>query len=68
MKLKYTKTALRTLNDLPAPIRKAFRKQGGFIARNLQHPSLHSRKYDESEGRWQARVNHIIEDIIRHPK
>ena len=81
MKLQYTKSALRTLNDLPAPIRKAFYKQVGFIARNLQHPSLHAKKYDEAEGRWQARVNrnwrfyfriagdtYIIEDIIRHPK
>jgi mRNA-degrading endonuclease RelE of RelBE toxin-antitoxin system len=43
MTLRYTKTALDGLNKLPAPIRKAFYKQAGFLVHNLQHPSLHAR-------------------------
>ena len=27
------------------------------MARNLQHPGLHAKRYDESQDRWQARVN-----------
>jgi plasmid maintenance system killer protein len=52
-----------------------------FLADNLQHPSLHAKKYDESQGVWQARINkawrfyfliendtYIIVRIIPHPK
>jgi len=81
MTLQYTKTALEALNKLPAPIRRAFYKQAAFLVHNLQHPSLHAKKYDEADDKWQARVNrgwrfyfkivgdtYIIEDIIPHPK
>ena len=33
------------------------RQVGALLADNLQHPSLHAKKYDESTGLWQARVN-----------
>jgi mRNA interferase RelE/StbE len=81
MKLDYTKTALGTLETLPAAIRKAFYKQAGFLVENLHHPSLRAKKYDEAEDKWQARVNrswrfyfkivgdtYIIQDITPHPK
>lgn len=81
MNLQYTATALETLQNLPAPIRKAFYKQAGFLLQNLRHPSLHAKKYDEAADKWQARVNrswrfyfkiasdaYIIEDITPHPK
>jgi plasmid maintenance system killer protein len=51
------------------------------LVENLRHPSLHAKKYDESEDLWQARVNrswrfyfnivgdtYVIRDIIPHPK
>lgn len=81
MKLGYTKTALHTLKDLPIPIRKAFYKQAGYLLRSLHHPSLHAKKYSETDDKWQARVNrrwrfyfrivadtYIVEDITPHPK
>jgi plasmid maintenance system killer protein len=51
------------------------------MVRDIRHPSLHAKKYDESSGIWQARVNggwrfyftiegdvyHLI-DILPHPK
>ena len=51
------------------------------MVQNLQHPSLHAKKYDEANDRWQARVNkswrfyftisndtyHILK-LIPHPK
>ena len=62
-------------------LRKAFFKQVGFLARNLSHPSLHAKKYDEKSDIWQARVTkdwrfyftivgdtYCIEDVIPHPK
>ena len=66
---------------MPAPLRKAFYKQAGFLRENLNHPSLHAKKYDESRDLWQARVTrdwrfyfriegdcYIITNIIPHPK
>jgi len=81
MRLDYTKRALDTLKNLPLPVRKAFYKQAGYLMGNLQHPSLHAKKFSESENIWQARVNkdwrfyftierdtYIIVRIIPHPK
>ena len=56
MKLDYTRSAQSTLDKLSTHIRKAFYKQAGFLLHNLQHPSLRSKKYDEVEDLWQARV------------
>jgi len=69
------------LKDAPPKVRKAFYKQIGFLAVNLNHPSLHAKKYDESRDLWQARVNkdwrfffviqddtYIVLDVIPHPK
>ena len=81
MKIDYTRNALDTLKNLPLPIRKAFYKQAGYLLENLHHPSLHAKKFSESEDLWQARVNkdwrfyfkiegdtYIIVRIIPHPK
>jgi len=56
-------------------------KKVRFLAANLQHSSLHAKKYDEARDVWQARVNRAwrffftitnntscIEDVIPHPK
>jgi mRNA-degrading endonuclease RelE of RelBE toxin-antitoxin system len=81
MKLDYTKRARGALSDLPAFVRKAFYKQAGLLAQNLQYPSLHAKKYDESNNIWQARINRdwrfyfmiegdtcTITNVTRHPK
>jgi plasmid maintenance system killer protein len=60
---------------------KAFFKQVKFLERNLRHPTLRAKKYDESLGLWQARVNqdwrfhflirddiYYIVNITPHPK
>jgi len=28
-----------------------------FLLRDLRHPSLHAKKYDEARGIWQARID-----------
>ena len=81
MKIAYARTALDALQDIPAPIRKAFYKQAGFLLQDLHHPSLRAKKYSETEDRWQARVNrnwrfyfrivddaYLIGDITPHPR
>ena len=37
-------------------IQRAFEKQLVLLLANLRHPSLHTKKYDEARGIWQARV------------
>ena len=69
------------MDDAPEAVRKAFFKQVEFLEGDLRHPSLRAKKYDESAGIWQARVNddwrfyfRIIGDrfrilkVIPHPK
>ena len=69
------------MDDAPEAVRKAFFKQVGFLEGDLRHPSFRAKKYDESAGIWQARVNddwrfyfRIIGDrfrilkVIPHPK
>ena len=81
MKIDYGPSALEALKEAPDAVRKAFFKQAGLLAENLRHPSLHAKKYNEAEDKWQARVNrswrfyfkiigdtYIITDIIPHPK
>jgi mRNA-degrading endonuclease RelE of RelBE toxin-antitoxin system len=81
MKVAYLPRALKALEDAPDGVRKAFFKQVTFLERDLRHPSLHAKKYDESKDRWQARVNrdwrfyfnilgdtYIIRDVVSHPK
>jgi len=81
MKIDYLPRALDALEDAPSAVRKAFFKQVKFLEQNLAHPSLHAKKYDESQDLWQARINqawrfyfvikedtYIISRIIPHPK
>jgi len=77
----YSKRFLRSYNGAPLKVQRAFDKQVYLLLRNIRHPSLRKKKYSQSEGIWQARVDRqwrfyfIIKDdtyyfldIIRHPK
>jgi mRNA-degrading endonuclease RelE of RelBE toxin-antitoxin system len=81
MKVVLSEHAIQALKDAQPNVRRAFEKQLRLLGNNLQHPSLHAKKYDESQGIWQARVNlswrfyflihgdtyHIL-DLRSHPK
>ena len=71
----------RSYDQAPEYIQLAFEKQAAFLVRDIHHPSLHAKKYDESRNLWQARVNkdwrfyfliqddiYYLVDIIPHPK
>ncbi len=81
MKLDQTRHFLRSYNEAPLEIQRAFDKKSALLLQNLHHPSLRAKKYSETEDKWQARVNrdwrfffrivadtYIITDIIPHPK
>jgi mRNA-degrading endonuclease RelE of RelBE toxin-antitoxin system len=80
MKVSLTVRAIATLADAQPAVQKAFIKQINFLARNLEHPSPHAKKYNESQDLWQARINddwrfyftigsdaYIITNIRPHP-
>ena len=81
MIIALTEQAVAALAAAPLPVQKAFIKQMNFLARDLRHPGLHAKKYDEANDRWQARVDqhwrfyfriigdtYRIDDITPHPK
>jgi len=50
----------RSFKKLPLAVRRAFYKQVEFLLKDLQHPSLHAKRYDEASGLWQARVTRNV--------
>ena len=82
MKVDYNRPrVVAALKVAPVNVRKAFSKQVRLLARNLHHPSLHRKKYDEAQDLWQARVNknwrlyfvirgdaYVVLEVISHPK
>jgi len=81
MKVAYSDAVIDALESAPPAVRNAFYKQVAFLRRNLHHPSLRAKKYDQAKDRWQARVNKdwrfyftIVDDtyrilkLIPHPK
>ncbi len=81
MKLDYHPRVIQQLADAPIAVRHAFDGKVKFLAKNLRHPSLRAKKYDEMHDIWQARITrgwrfyfqihgdtYIIFSIIPHPK
>lgn len=81
MRIRTTAHFDRSYGKAPKVIQQAFDKQVTLLLRNLRHPSLQCKKYDEAKDCWQARVTrdwrfyftiaddiYILQDITRHPK
>ncbi len=81
MRLRYTETFLKAFADAPPRVRSAFSKQADFLLRDIRHPSLRAKKYDEANGIWQARATrswrfyfriedntYLLTGIVPHPK
>ena len=50
----------------PREVQKAFGKQLTNLLRDLRHPSLRAKKYEERTGLWQARINDDWRDVLHH--
>jgi mRNA-degrading endonuclease RelE of RelBE toxin-antitoxin system len=81
MNVQLSQRAIEALASAPPDVQKAFIKQLKFLVRDLRHPGLHAKKFDESEDLWQGRVTqdwrfyftiksdtYYIENIRSHPK
>ena len=71
----------RDLSRTRPNIQKKFWKQASFLEKDIRHPSLHAKKYDEINNIWQARIDdnwrfyfiilsdsYVIIKITKHPK
>ncbi len=81
MQVRFTDRAYEDYADALPSVKKAFAKQLQYLLSNLQHPSLHAKKYDAANDVRQGRVNrswrfyftidgeeYVILSIIAHPK
>lgn len=81
MKIEYYPGFKDNLGKFSRGVREKFYKQIGYLLRDLRHPSLRAKKYDESRGIWQARIDknvrlyfliegdqYILLEIREHPK
>jgi hypothetical protein len=72
---------IAALASAPLQVQKAFIKQIRYLSRDLRHPGLHAKKYNEAEDTWQGRVTddwrfyfeieggtYHITDLKPHPK
>jgi len=57
MTASYSKRFVKQYAAAPAAVRQAFDKQVSLLLANLNHPSLHAKKYNEAIDLWQGRVN-----------
>ena len=81
MKFRYLPKFKVQLCQFPENIRKKFCKQANYLLRDIRHPSLCAKKYNQSNDIWQARVDkdirfyfqikgdtYIFLNIKKHPK
>ena len=81
MRYHHTGRAREQFENAPSEIQRAFQKQARLLIRDLRHPSLHAKKYDETNDVRQAWVTrgwrfyfmiqgdiYMILSIIKHPK
>ena len=57
MRAIVTERFAKALISAPPEIQKLFGKQLANLLRDLRHPSLRAKKYNDPAGIWQARIN-----------
>ena len=81
MHYEFSVKAYDAYASLPVGLKRTIHKQINYLVKDIRHPCLHAKKYDESLGLWQARVNkswrfyflildkkYYIVSIRKHPK
>ena len=56
MKFIFTEQGFRDYQSISIRLQTSVDKQIAFLLKNLRHPSLHAKKYNESQNIWQARI------------
>lgn len=60
MKYSFTPRFLRSYRKFSSSVQERFAKQLAFLLKDLKHPSLHAKKFDEATSIWQARVDRNV--------
>ena len=60
MKYRFSENFADNLGSFPEIIQTKFWKQLKFLLSDIRYPSLRAKKYDETRGIWQARVDQNI--------
>lgn len=60
MKAFHSDRFKRSFLSFPPETQQKIEKQIIYLLRDIRHPSLHAKKYDEARGIWQARVDGSI--------
>lgn len=81
MRFLLSRKARRNYENLARELQKTADKQFSLLLRDIRHPSLYAKKYDERRGIWQARLTkewrfyfqirgdvYYIVAIVKHPK
>ena len=81
MDIFYRLSFKKELQDFPPPIQRKFAQQAAYLVKDIRHPSLRAKKYDETQGIWQARGTkyvrfyfliegntYVLLNITYHPK
>ncbi len=81
MRVIYSERFRRSYESAPPHIQRAFDRKLVLLLQNFRHPSLRTKKYEETRGIWQARVTrgwrfyftiegdtYHLHDIMPHPK
>ena len=81
MRASYSPEFKKALKNCPQEVEEKLYKQVAYLLQNLRHPSLHAKKYDETQNIWQARVDrnyrfyfliengtYVLLKITKHPK
>ena len=81
MKILYHENFKEALLNLSDITKKKLKKQIKYLSLDIRHPSLHAKKFDESQDIWQTRVDksfrfyfsidsdaYILLDVKSHPK
>lgn len=80
-KAVFSNQSLRQIKKLPETTKRKLEKQLSYLLKNISHPSLRAKKFDEIRDIWQARVDdyyrfyfqirkdvYRILTVIKHPK
>ncbi|MFH1170898.1 MAG: hypothetical protein V1704_05045 [Candidatus Vogelbacteria bacterium] len=57
MKHVFSDHFVRQLKKLPMVVERKFYKQLKYLLADIRYPSLRTKKFDETQGIWQARVD-----------
>lgn len=57
MKIIYSDRFKKSFRNFSPAVQKKFERQIENLTRNINYPSLHAKKYDESRDIWQARID-----------